>query len=80
MLPPNIKSDSSQKKILRALHKMGFIIQPGNFGKGSHIIVKDPKTNKEFTIQHRIDKYIIRDYCKKLEALEYDSNEFHNMI
>jgi predicted RNA binding protein YcfA (HicA-like mRNA interferase family) len=80
MLPRNIKSDSSQKKILRAFAKLGFEILPGNYGTGSHRIVRDPKTDKEFTIQHRIDKYVIKDYCKKLESIGYDSSKFNNLI
>lgn len=80
MLPPKIKSDSTQKKILKAFDKLGFEILPPFSGSGSHRLVKDPKTKTEITVQYRIDKYIIRDYCKKVDALDYDVDKFIKFI
>ena len=76
MLPSNIPSDSSQKKIIRAFKKIGFKILPSYYGKGSHRLIEDPKTGTVITIQHKIYKEIIKSYCKDVDALGYDVNEF----
>ena len=72
----NIPSDSSQKKVIKAFKKLGFDVLPGRFGKGSHIYVKDPVSGIEITVQHKIYKEVIRDYCKKVENLYYDVDKF----
>ncbi|MFH1900335.1 MAG: type II toxin-antitoxin system HicA family toxin [Patescibacteria group bacterium] len=77
---PNIKSDSNQRKILKAFKKLGFEILPTGFGKGSHRLVKDPRSGKEITVQHNIYKQVIRDYCKKVEQLDYDAEKFIKSI
>ncbi|MCX6786089.1 MAG: type II toxin-antitoxin system HicA family toxin [Candidatus Komeilibacteria bacterium] len=74
MQPVNIPSDASQKRIIKAFKKIGFVIE--RFGKGSHILVTDPKSGATITVQHRIYKEVIRSYCQALEKLGYDSSEF----
>ena len=76
MLPINVPSDASQKKVLRAFHKLGFEVLWSRRGKGSHRVVRDPKTNTEITVQYHIYKDIIRSYCKAVEVLGYDASEF----
>lgn len=70
----NIPSDSSQKKIIKAFKKIGFIALP--LGKGSHQVMQDPKTGDCVTVQYKIYKNIIREYCKTVENLGYDVDEF----
>ena len=45
MSPSNFPSDSSQKNVIKAFKKIGFIIDATG-GKGSHIKVIDPRTGK----------------------------------
>lgn len=72
----NIPSDSSQRKVLKAFKKIGFEVLSSGFGKGSHRLVKDPKTGICITVQHKIYKQVLESYCKKVKELEYDAEEF----
>jgi len=76
MQPVNVPSDASQKKIIKAFKKTGFVIEPKKFGKGSHILVTDPKSGSSITVRYHNYKEVIRSYCQKLEKLGYDSSEF----
>lgn len=76
MLPPNLPSDSSQKKILEAFKKIGFEILHRGYGKGSHRLVEDPKTGTVITVQHKIYREVIKSYCKDVDGLGYDVGEF----
>ncbi|MFC1615406.1 hypothetical protein ACFL2L_01265 [Patescibacteria group bacterium] len=76
MLPPNIPSDSSQKKILKALKKIGFTIRSPLFGKGSHRLAECPKTGCSIIVQHKIYKEVIKSYCKRVDELGYDVDKF----
>lgn len=70
----NIPSDSSQRKVIKAFMQIGFVGMP--LGKGSHQMMHDPKTGARVTIQYKIYKNIIRKYCKTVEKLGYDVDEF----
>ena len=76
MQPVNVPSDASQKRVIRAFKKVGFTIEPKKFGKGSHIMVTDPKSGLSLTVQYHNYKEVIRSYCQKLEKLGYNSSEF----
>lgn len=76
MLPAKYPSDSSQKKVLKAFKKLGFEILPQRFGKGSHRLVKCPKSGVEIVVQYKIYKEVIRSYIKKVYELGYDVNKF----
>jgi hypothetical protein len=73
MLPPNYPSDSTQKKIVCAFRKFGFITRSGRSG---HIIVCDPKSGVEFPIQSHIYKQVIKCYLKRVDQLGYDIDKF----
>ena len=75
MPPHNFPSDSSQKKIVKAFRKIGFIVNTCG-GKGSHIKIIDPKTKKWTTVQSKIYKEVIRSYIKFVEELGYDCDKF----
>lgn len=70
----NVPSDSTQKKVLKAFKKLGFT--ETLFGKGSHRMVEDPRTGAGITIQHKIRKDVLREYCKKIIELGYDADQF----
>lgn len=74
MPPFSFPSDSSQKKIIKAFRKIGFVIDVG--GKGSHIKVVDPRTKKWTIVQNKIYKETIRSYIKFIEELGHDCNKF----
>lgn len=70
----NIPSDSTQRKILKAFRKIGFIELP--LGKGSHRVVQCPKTGTRITVQYKIYKEVIREYCKIINQLGYNVDQF----
>ncbi|MEA2064820.1 MAG: type II toxin-antitoxin system HicA family toxin [Patescibacteria group bacterium] len=74
----NFPSDSIQRKIIKAFKKLGFIKLP--LGKGSHQVMEDPKTKIRVTIQHKIYKNVIREYCKIIIMLNYDIDKFINKL
>lgn len=80
VMPKNIPSDSSQRKILKAFKKVGWQVLDGRWGKGSHRIVKDPKSGFEQTVQYKIYKEVINTFCKRLEDCNYDASEFIRYI
>lgn len=56
MLPAKLPSDSNQKKILKAFKKIGWEILPPRYGKGSHRVVRCPRTGTETTVQYHTYK------------------------
>ena len=72
----NYPSDSSQARILKAFEKLGFWRLPSRYGKGSHQLVRCPKTGEVITVQYQVYKVLIQKYCKRVEQLGYDVEEF----
>ncbi|MEA2065009.1 MAG: hypothetical protein U9O66_01790 [Patescibacteria group bacterium] len=71
----NFPSDSSQKKIIKAFKKIGFITNNSG-GKGSHIKVIEPKSEKWIIVQKQVYKEAIRSYIKFVEKFGYDIEKF----
>ncbi|MFH1565295.1 MAG: type II toxin-antitoxin system HicA family toxin [bacterium] len=62
----NIPSDSSQKKVIKAFKKIGFIAL--SLGKGSHQVMQDPKTGDCITVQYKIYKILSGNIARLLES------------
>lgn len=74
MLPRNLPSDVSQKRLARAFEKVGFVIDYSG-GKGGHCKLMDPKSGKFITLQSKIWKIVLKDKLKQSEELGYDAGE-----
>ena len=74
MLPRNLPSDISQKRLIKAFRKVGFIADYTG-GKGGHCKMICPKTNKFIIIQSHIYKQVLRDKLEQAEILGYDASE-----
>ena len=74
MLPHNLPSDISQKRLAKAFEKAGFILDVSG-GKGGHYKLTCPKTNKFITLQSKIWKQVLKDKLKQAEELSYDATE-----
>jgi len=74
MLPPKLPSDIRQRRLLKALQKVGFIINTSS-GKGSHAQAIDPKSGKYITIPNHLYKIALREILKLAEDLGYDATE-----
>lgn len=63
-LPGEIKT----RKLLRALKRRGFEINQAG-GKGSHVKITWPKTQKSVTVVQRIDKDVLYYLLKEIEEI-----------
>lgn len=77
MLPHNLPSDISQKRLAKAFEKSGFILNVSG-GKGGHYKLTDPKTGKFITIQSNLYKIVFIAKLKQAEELGYDAEEIMN--
>ena len=77
MLPPNLPSDISQKRLAKAFEKAGFISNVAR-GKGGHYKLIDPKTKRFITLQSNVFKQVLRDKLKQAEEMDYDATEIMN--
>ena len=77
MLPPKLLSDAKQIRLLRALRRVGFIIDIQS-GKGSHAQAVDPKSGKYITVVNHVHKAALREILKSAEELGYDATEIMN--
>jgi len=77
MLPPNLPSDISQKRLAKAFEKAGFILNVAG-GKGGHYKLIDPKTKRFITLQSNVFKQVLRDKLKQAEEMDYDATEIMN--
>lgn len=74
MLPHNLPSDISQKRLARAFEKAGFILNMKG-GKGGHWKLTSPKNNKFITLQGKIFKEVLRSKLKQAEEWGYNAEE-----
>ncbi|MBI2448162.1 type II toxin-antitoxin system HicA family toxin [Candidatus Microgenomates bacterium] len=74
MLPHDLPSDISQKRLARAFVKMGFILDMSG-GKGGHYKLTNPKNKQFITLQSKIYKEVLRDKLKQAEGWGYDAEE-----
>ncbi len=77
MLPPNLPSDISQKRLAKAFEKAGFILDFSG-GKGGHYKLTDPNSGKFITLQSKLFKQILRDKLKQAEELGYNATDIMN--
>lgn len=69
-MQPNIPSDCSQKRFLKACKKAGLVIDYYG-GKGSHAKVIDPKHKQFITVQNKLYRVIIKEKIKILNSWGY---------
>ena len=64
-MPNRSFSDLTQKQWIKACNKLGLEVIT-KFGKGSHVLIKHPKTKHKYTIQKSLHKFINMKIFKKL--------------
>lgn len=70
-MPPlsELPGDLPRKKFLRALQRIGFLIDESG-GDGDHVMITWPPTNKSVTIPHRtIPKQALKYLLKEIEIV-----------
>ena len=63
------------KQFLRACRKSGLVFDKRS-GKGSHIKIIDPKTNRSFPIPKKLPRGLQVALVKKIESWGYDRERF----
>ena len=74
MLPHDLPSDISQKRLAKAFEKVGFILNAKG-GKGGHWKLINPKNNQFIIIQSKMYKEVLRAKLKQVEEWGYDAEE-----
>ena len=64
-MPSRSFSDISQSQWIKACTKLGLIVETKH-GKGSHVLIKHPKTEHKYTIQNNLHKFINMKIFKKM--------------
>ena len=64
-MPSRSFSDITQSQWVKACIKLGLTIDTKH-GKGSHVLVKHPKTEHKYTIQHNLHKFLNMKIFKKM--------------
>lgn len=77
MLPPKLPSDISQKRLVKAFIKVGFVADWSG-GKGSHCKLTCPRTKKIITVQNSLFKEVLKDKLKQAETLGYNAAQIMN--
>lgn len=78
-MPKRSFSDITQKDWKRTCLKLGLVIETKH-GKGSHCLVKHPRTNKKYTIQYKLHKFINLKIFKKLMEWEFSEEDIWNAL
>ncbi len=58
-------SDLKQSDWIRASRKLGLVVDCSK-GKGSHCLIINPQTNRQYTLQRKLHKFINIKIFKKL--------------
>ena len=64
-MPSRSFSDITQSQWIKACTKLGLIIETKH-GKGSHVLIKHPKTEHKYTVQNNLHKFINMKIFKKM--------------
>lgn len=66
-MPSRSFSDITQSQWIKACRKLGLMVETG-LGKGSHVRITHPNTQRKYTIQYKLHKFInIKIFKKMLE-------------
>lgn len=71
--------DQSQKDWIRACTRLGLEVSKKR-GKGSHILVKNPKSGAKFTIQNKLFNIVNLKIYKKLLEWGYSEDEINGAL
>lgn len=64
-MPSRSFSDITQSEWIKACAKLGLTVETKH-GKGSHVLIKHPKTEHKYTIQRDLHKFINMKIFKKM--------------
>jgi len=78
-MPSRSFTDITQPQWVKACSKLGLIVDTKH-GKGSHALVKHPKTEHKYTIQNNLHKFINMKIFKKMLEWGFDEEQIWNAL
>ncbi|OGY50608.1 MAG: hypothetical protein A3J65_03060 [Candidatus Buchananbacteria bacterium RIFCSPHIGHO2_02_FULL_45_11b] len=78
-MPSRSFSDITQSQWIKACGKLGLTVE-ANHGKGSHILVKHPKTEHKYTIQRNLHKFINMKIFKKMLEWGFEEEQIWDAL
>jgi len=78
-MPSRSFSDITQSQWIKACTKLGLIVE-SKHGKGSHVLVKHPKTEHKYTIQNNLHKFINMKIFKKMLEWGFEEEQIWDAL
>ena len=78
-MPNGRFSDLKQKDWIRACRKLGLDVEIGR-GKGSHCLIKHPRTNQKYTLQCHLHKFLNIKIFKKMLEWGFEEDDVWNAL
>ncbi len=78
-MPSRSFSDITQSQWIKACHKLDLVVE-SKHGKGSHVLVKHPKTEHKYTIQKSLHKFINMKIFKKMLEWSFEEEQIWDAL
>jgi predicted RNA binding protein YcfA (HicA-like mRNA interferase family) len=78
-MPSRSFSDITQSQWIKACTKLGLVIETKH-GKGSHVLIKHPKTEHKYTIQNNLHKFINMKIFKKMMEWGFEEEQIWDAL
>jgi len=78
-MPSGRFSDLKQKDWIKACIKLGLEVDTKR-GKGSHCLIKHPHTNRKYTIQSHLHKFLNIKIFKKMLEWGFEEDDIWNAL
>jgi len=78
-MPNRSFSDITQHRWIKACEKLGLLVE-SKHGKGSHVLIKHPKTEHKYTIQNNLHKILNIKIFKKMLEWGFDEEEIWDAL
>ncbi|MFH1890163.1 MAG: hypothetical protein ABIJ91_01165 [Candidatus Kuenenbacteria bacterium] len=78
-MPSRSFSDITQLQWIKSCRKLGMVVETKH-GKGSHVLVKHPKTGHKYTIQSNLHKFVNIKIFKKMLEWGFEEEKIWNAL
>ena len=78
-MPSRSFSDLTQSQWIKACIKLGLVVETKH-GKGSHVLIKHPKTEHKYTIQNNLHKFINMKIFKKMLEWGFEEEQIWDAL
>jgi hypothetical protein len=78
-MPSRSFSDITQLQWMKACRKLSLVVE-SKHGKGSHVLIKHPKTERKYTIQKNLHKFINMKVFKKMLEWGFEEEQIWDAL